>query len=149
MIIVVIVISLILCIVAVCLCDVADVFEFGGVIFGLFFILSCLALLILVITNASMSVVEEKITMYEEENARIETQISEIVSEYQEYERGVISEINNESAITLIQLYPELTAQPLVQAQIDLYIENNANIRGLKEDLINRSVVRWWLYFGK
>lgn len=95
-----------------------------------------------------LSIIDDKIAMYEEQNTKIEEQIAEVVQEYMEYESGVFTEVGSDSAITLISLYPELKSDGLVASQIELYTENNRKITELKEKKINGSVTRWWLYFG-
>ena len=92
--------------------------------------------------------VDEKIAMYQEENAKIEVQIAATVENYQQYETNIFTEVTPDSSITLVALYPELKSDKLVQSQIDVYIANNEKIKGLKEAAINGSVYRWWLYFG-
>lgn len=113
------------------------------------FAVSFIALCILIVVNSAMLPLEDKIAMYEEENAKIEMQIADIVNEYQEFEKGIIGDVKTDSAITMIQLYPELTSNTLVQSQIEIYVDNNNQIKQLKCELLNRRVVRWWLYFGK
>ena len=92
---------------------------------------------------------EEKIAMYQEENSKIESQINELVEKYMDYESETLSEFKSESSITLVSLYPELKSDTLVQTQITTYTENNNIIKELKEMLIDRSVYKWMLYFGK
>lgn len=89
------------------------------------------------------------IAMYEEENTKIEQQIADVVTQYQEYEEGIFTEVAPESAMTLVALYPELKSDTLVQSQIEIYADNNKQIKELKCKAINTSVIRWWLYFGK
>lgn len=92
--------------------------------------------------------VNKKIEMYQEENAIIEQQINDLVTNYMEYEQDTFKDFKSESSITLVSLYPELKSDELVQAQIDTYIENNNKIKELKEAAIDLSVLKWWLYFG-
>lgn len=87
--------------------------------------------------------------MYEEENTKIEQQIADVVTQYQEYEEGIFTEVAPESAMTLVALYPELKSDTLVQSQIEVYVDNNKQIKELKSMSINASIFRWWLYFGK
>lgn len=93
--------------------------------------------------------IDKKIAMYETENTKIEQQIVDVVKQYQEYESGIFTEVAPEGAITLVTLYPELKSDTLVQSQIEVYIENNKEIKELKNMTINASFYRWWLYFGK
>ena len=103
---------------------------------------------VLSILVSNLSVIDAKIEMYEQENAVIETQISETVKQYQEYESGIYKEVAPESAVTLVSLYPDLKSDTLVQKQIEVYLTNNDKIKELKESKISGSVKRWWLYFG-
>ena len=92
--------------------------------------------------------VDKKIEMYQEENAIIEQQINDLVTNYMEYEQNTFKDFKSESSITLVSLCHELKSDELVQAQIDTYIENNNKIKKLKEAAIDLSVLKWWLYFG-
>lgn len=126
--------------------------EFSGVgccvIGAIGFIVALLFLIGLCINVSELKVIDDKIAMYQEENAKIEAQISEAVKQYQQYEHDIFTEVTPDSAMTLVALYPELKADALVQKQIEVYIANNEKIKELKENKINGSVYRWWLYFG-
>lgn len=93
-------------------------------------------------------VIDEKITMYQSANEKIEKQIAEAVQQYQEYEQGTFEKVAPESAVTMVTLYPELKSDELVKKQISVYVSNNKKITELKEKKINAAVDRWWLYFG-
>jgi hypothetical protein len=116
----------------------------GGLLAGAFFIALCF----LVPMSAASSTVDDRIEMYQEENAKIEEQIATIVEQYQEYEKDIFTEVAPESAMTLVMLYPELKSDTLVSSQIDIYVKNNEKLKELKEEKINASVVHWWTYFG-
>ena len=117
---------------------------FGGMLCFVAFI----AIIVLGIRVKSFSVIDRRIDMYEEENARIEQQIADIVEQYQKYETDIFMEVAPESAVTMVSLYPELKSDSLVQAQIKVYVENNKTIKGLRDQQIKGDVYRWWLYFG-
>ncbi len=126
-----------------------DSFGFATSIVSVIAFVACLiAVLVLSVQVSNLKVIDQKIEMYQEENAKIEEQISETVKQYQEYESGIFTEVAPESAVTLVALYPDLKADTLVQKQIEVYLENNEKIKGLKEEKISGSVKRWWLYFG-
>lgn len=93
--------------------------------------------------------IDEKIAMYQEENANIEEQIDALVKNYMKYESDTFSEFKSEDSMTLVSLYPELKSDELVQAQISVYAENNKKIKELKEQKIDVAKSKWWLYFGK
>ena len=91
-------------------------------------------------------VIKEKIEMYEEENSEIESEISALVTRYMAFEKDTLESLKVESSlVTLVNLYPELKSDELVQAQIQLYISNQREIIKLKEDLINLGTKRIWL----
>ena len=94
-------------------------------------------------------VIDSKIAMYQEENKNIETQMDILVEKYMDYESETFSELKSESSIALVSLYPELKADELVKSQVEVYTSNNKKIKELKENKINLSVWKWWLYFGK
>lgn len=109
---------------------------------------SIIATVFLITSVRSLNVIDDKIAMYESQNAKIEEQISDVVERYMEYESGVFTEVSSDSAITLVALYPDLKSDALVESQIELYTDNNRKITELMEKKINGSVTRWWLYFG-
>ena len=106
------------------------------------------ATIVLGVNVSELSVIDSKITMYQEENTKIEQQVANVVAQYQQYETKTFTTIAPENSMTLITLYPELKSDKLVQKQINVYVENNKKIKSLKEKQINGKVLRWWLYFG-
>lgn len=116
-----------------------------GMVVGFF---ALIGLIVVSIHVKSLSVIDSRIDMYEEENTRIEQQIADVVEQYQKYETDIFREVAPESAVTMVSLYPELKSDSLVQAQIEVYVENNKTIRRLRDRQIKGNVYRWWLYFG-
>lgn len=116
-----------------------------GMVVG-FFILG--GLIVVGVNVKSLSVIDDRIAMYEEENTRIEQQVADVVEQYQKYETDIFMEVAPESAVTMVSLYPELKSDSLVQSQIEIYTENNKIIRDLRDKQIKGNVYRWWLYFG-
>lgn len=119
-------------------------------------VLGVIAVIITIIFTAILTynvsaakLIDNKIAMYQEANDKIETQIAETVQQYQEYEQGVFEKVAPEKAVTMVALYPELKSNELVSKQISVYVDNNEKINELKEDKINASIDRWWLYFGE
>lgn len=111
------------------------------------------AVVLAVITNSchlsEMVVLDPVIAMYEEENRSIESQIDDIVSRYMAYEDETFEKAKEDSAISLVSLYPELKSDGLVQSQIAVHQENSRKLKELKERKIKAGIYRWWLYFGK
>ena len=127
------------------LADVGDLAYFP--IFGTFVCL--IAGIVLCINVSGGSVIDKKIAMYQKENTKIENQMDVLVSQYMKFETDTYGELKNESAITLVSLYPDLKSDELVKKQIEVYESNNKEIRKMKEQKINLKVSKWWLYFGK
>lgn len=115
---------------------------------GVGLVISLIGAIILTICVSELSTVDARIEMYQEENTKIEAQIADVVEQYQKYETDIFTEVAPDSSISLVALYPELKADTLVQKQIEVYTENNAKIKELREEKIGGSVARWWLYFG-
>lgn len=121
-------------------------FQIIGAVVSIFSIIVVVLLVGCVIDRVN---IDKKISLYEEENTKIEQQIADVVNQYQEHESGIFKDVTPEGAMTLVALYPELKSDALVQSQIDVYVENNKAIKELKSMTVNASFYRWWLYFGK
>lgn len=102
----------------------------------------------LAVQVSNLSVINEKIAMYEQENTKIEQQIEAAVISYQQHEKDVFTDVKPDSYIQLVSIYPELKSDTLVKEQIKTYQSNNKKIKELKVTAINGNVKRWWLYFG-
>lgn len=149
-----IIVILVVCILAVVLgaiveVEVDDSLGFAISLFAwIMFVIASIVCIVLGVKVSTLSTVETRIEMYQEENAKIEQQIANVVAQYQQHETEIFTTVAPESSIALVTLYPELKADTLVQKQIEVYVENNEKIKNLKEEQINGSVLKWWLYFG-
>ena len=93
---------------------------------------------------------DKKLAMYEEENIKIETKVKETVRAYMNYEEEVYKNlIETADLTTLLIKYPELNSNELIKMEIETYKENSKQIKDLKSKQIDRSLMAWWLYFGK
>lgn len=153
MILVILVVCIALIILGCCIVDNLYDHEFLGdatIAVGIIgFVISMIALICLSVGVSKLKTVDTRIEMYQEENTKIEQQIAEVVKQYQEYETDIFTDVTPDSSITLVSLYPELKADTLVQSQIEIYTANNQTIKELREEKIQGSVTRWWLYFGR
>lgn len=113
-------------------------------------IITVLAYTVIGIHYSTKMIADDKIALYEEENAKIEQQIVSIVENYKEYESDTFEKfkVDTTDALTLISLFPELKSDRLVAKQIEIYVENNQQIKELKADRLQYKVMAWWLYFG-
>ena len=120
------------------------------IIFGCVLIVSVIGIFILLLELSSENAIDSKIEMYQEENANIEQEIDTLVKQYMNYEQEVFNNLKiEEDSISLVTLIPELSSDTLVQKQLEIYLDNNAKIKSLKEDKINLSTSKWLIYFGE
>lgn len=110
--------------------------------------LSLLATLYVGISYTGHMTIDDKIGLYKQENANIESQVSAIVSEYMDFETETFVQLKNESPIVLVNLYPELKSDALVEKQIALYMENSRTIKSLECERLEYRIYAWWLFFG-
>lgn len=119
----------------------------GGLclVVSLAFTLACLGSII----SAEKSC-PQQIQMYEEENKKIEAQISEAVQVYLAHESEVYSNIKlpDDSLVSVVAAIPELNSSQLISKQIEILESNNEKIKELKDKVAQLSESKWWLYFG-
>ena len=125
-----------------------DLSIIGVALFGICSFICIIAMLIVGGNLVNGNVIQDKIEMYKSENAEIDSQICEIVEGYKTYEKETFEKISNKSANVLVELYPDLKTNELVQKQMEIYMSNKKKVVSLQEDLINQKPLRWWLYFG-
>ena len=117
-----------------------------------FFILTGASLIIvffLIYEVGFSKVIDNKIALYEEENQRIEEQISAIVEEYLGYEKETYESVKLANSPLIIEtMYPELKGSEIVKEEIQLYIQNYKHVIDLKEEKADLPRVKWMLYFG-
>ena len=116
---------------------------------AIFLIASIIGLFFTVNQVKELDIIDKKIEMYQEENTKIENDIDILVKQYMEHEKKTLSEFKSESSITLVNLYPDLKSNELVQQQLNIYVENNNKIKELKNNKLEYQLSKWWLYFGK
>ena len=116
---------------------------------GSLLVIEIIALIICTNKLISFRVIDDKIKLYQKQNKEIEQKIELVVKEYKDFEKDTFTGLKSDSYITLVNLYPELKSDKMVQQQIDLYTKNNKKITSLKEEKINITIYRWWVYFGK
>lgn len=95
------------------------------------------------------SSLDSRIELYQSQNTEIESKIQATVASYLTHERQTYKDLKPDNAIAVVSAYPELHSNELVKKQIEVYEDNNKKILGLKEEKLNQSVYKWWLYFGK
>ena len=108
-----------------------------------------IALICCINSLVGIRVIDEKIELYTNQNKQIEEKVEMVVKEYMNYEGETFKELKSDSYITLVNLYPELKSDEMIKQQINLYTSNNEKITSLKEKKLNKTLFKWWIYFGK
>ncbi len=108
-----------------------------------------IALIYCITLLVGIRVIDDKIELYTNQNKQIEEKVEVVVKEYMNYEGDTLKELKSDSYITLVNLYPELKSDEMIKQQINLYTSNNAKITELKEQKLNKTIYKWWIYFGK
>ncbi len=112
-------------------------------------VVSLVVFAILLISVSNGSTIDSKIELYQSQNTDIESKIQATVASYLAHERQTFKDLKPNNAIAVVSAYPELHSNELVKKQIEVYEDNNKKIMNLKEEKLNQSVYKWWLYFGK
>ena len=134
---------ILLIVVAICVVLVFYIIKIGNVDFEYLTFLSGIAaiviltLLILVLKFTynyykTMTIADQKIQLYTEQNKDIENKVALVVDKYLKHEKDTYAELKPETKITLASTYPELQSNQLVQQQIQLYNENNKKLTNCK-----------------
>lgn len=86
---------------------------------------------------------QKKIDILTEENERIETDIAELIESYMEHENIIFDAAKSDSAITLVNLYPDLKSSELVQSEIEIHNKNVEEIKKYRLDQAGISTYKW------
>ena len=116
-------------------------------ILGLIIIFMLFVCLLGVVSSGSM--IDSKIELYQSQNAEIESKVQATVASYLAHEKQTYKDLKPDNAIAVVSAYPELHSNELVKKQIEVYEDNNKKIMGLKEEKLNQTIYKWWLYFGR
>ncbi len=125
-------------------------FIVGSIFSWLGVVIAIICVCILTTEYLGFNVIDEKIEILQQENAIIEQRVEETVKQYQDYETGILTDATQDvqsDIMVLVERYPELKSDTLVQQQIDLYINNNKEIKKLKLDKTNKYKYELWLFF--
>ena len=143
------VLAIVFGILAAVVCDLEDMFvSFSAVFIVALIVALCVGLFHLAPSCKRLEYIDTKIEYLTEENAKIDEDIKIIISSYQDHEKEFYQEFENVSASTLITLYPEIKSNELVNKQIEIYFENQKEIKELELKKIDGGVIRWWMNFG-
>lgn len=140
------VIAVVLIVLAVLNEDLAEGFGILGCLIGFIALIGIFVNIGLLVRGRTL---DDKIAMYEQENTAIEQSVDVLVKDYYKHESDTYSSLKPENAVLFASAYPELQSNELATKQLEIYVDNNNKIKELKEDQINLSKNRFWLYFGR
>lgn len=92
--------------------------------------------------------IEEKIQIYEDQNAQIEQSIDAAVKAYCEHEQITYVQMSDGAIALVAAAYPELASSELVKTQMEVWTSNSYELKELKSDLVDFHRAQYFLYFG-
>ena len=101
-----------------------------------------------IIVVASGFGIQEKIGIYEEQNAQIEQSIDAAVQAYCEHEQITYVQMSDGAVALVAAAYPELASSELVKTQMEVWTSNSSELKDLKSDLVDFHRAQYFLYFG-
>ena len=101
-----------------------------------------------IITVASGFGIQEKIEIYEDQNAQIEQSIDAAVKAYCEHEQITYTQMSDGAVALVAAAYPELASSELVKTQMEVWTSNSNELKDLKSDLVDFHRAQYFLYFG-
>ena len=119
-----------------------------GVLGAIFAIIFGIWTLWNIIVVASGFGIQEKIGIYEEQNAQIEQSIDAAVKAYCEHEQITYVQMSDGAVALVAAAYPELASSELVKTQMDIWTSNSKELKDLKSDLVDFHRAQYFLYFG-
>lgn len=101
-----------------------------------------------IITVASGFGIQEKIQIYEDQNAQIEQSIDAAVKAYCAHEQITYTQMSDGAVALVAAAYPELASSELVKTQMEVWTSNSSELKDLKSDLVDFHRAQYFLYFG-
>lgn len=101
-----------------------------------------------IIIVASGFGIQEKIEIYEEQNAQIEHSIDAAVKAYCEHKQITYTQMSDGAVALVAAAYPELASSELVKTQMEVWTFNTHELKELKSDLVDFHRAQYFLYFG-
>lgn len=92
--------------------------------------------------------IQEKIEIYEEQNAQIEQSIDAAVKAYCEHEQITYVQMSDGAIALVAAAYPELASSELVKTQMEVWTSNSHELKEMKSKLVDFNKARYFLYFG-
>lgn len=120
---------------------------------ALFFIIVITSILIGVGVsyNNIKTTATSKLEVLNEQNEIVLAQIEPLVQQALNYESNTYKELKltPENIVAFGNMYPQLQANSFIQSQINIIIENQKEIKGLKLKMASLNAYRLWLFTKK
>lgn len=92
--------------------------------------------------------IQDKIEIYEEQNAQIEQSIDAAVQAYCEHEQITYIQMSDGAVALVAAAYPELASSELVKTQMEVWTSNSSELKDMKSKLVDFHRAQYFLYFG-
>lgn len=101
--------------------------------------------------NYKASTIDSRLTVLEEQNAIVLTQVEPIVQQALNYESSTYKDLKLDvnKLIIFAQMYPNLKANDFLHMQIDIILCNQEEIKQLKLDKASLNAYHFWLWTPK
>jgi hypothetical protein len=101
--------------------------------------------------NYDSSTINSRLSVLEEQNTTVLTQIEPLVQQALEYESNTYKDFKLDAAkiIAFTQLYPDLKANDFLKKQIDIILANQEEIKQLKLNKASLNAYSFWLWTPK
>lgn len=122
-----------------------------GVSIGTFITLLCITFLTVGVYNSENSTIDNRLSVLEEQNQIVLSQVEPLVQKALEYESNTYKDFKLDAAkiIAFTQLYPDLKANAFLNKQIDVILANQKEIKQLKLDKVSLNAYHFWLWTPK
>ena len=103
------------------------------------------------IYNYDSSTINSRLTVLEEQNTTVLTQVEPLVQQALNYESSTYKDLKLDvnKLIIFAQMYPELKANSFLNKQIDIILHNQEEIKQLKLDKASLNAFHFWLWTPK
>ena len=134
---------------------IIGIVKYEDVISGLGAAIFIVFLFVTVITagvyNYNKSTIDSRLSVLEEQNQVVLSQIEPLVQQALEYESNTYKDfkLDANKLIAFAQLYPELKANSFLNKQIDIILANQEEIKQLKLDKASLNAYHFWLWTPK
>jgi hypothetical protein len=118
---------------------------------GMFVVFLIASLMVGGIYNYNSSTINSRLTVIEEQNQIVLSQIEPLVQQALEYESNTYKDLKLDMTkiIAFTQLYPNLKANEFLNKQIEVILNNQKEIKQLKLDKASLNAYHFWLWTPK